>query len=112
MDWIEKENENLRQKLATAYTRIHQQQDCIACMQTELQRSERATLVAENARLEHKVECLLNQIRVLTAQRNEATTLVQHYRNNAWDDHKPSKAQVAEYYRIASAMMTCENEII
>ena len=102
---------NERNKLYTAARQRNAElADYITQLHDELHRTDRTDLIAEVERLRGKVQALTNQVRVLTLQRNEALAAAADTHNHAWDSYKPTRAEVAEYYRIALNLMDCDNE--
>lgn len=102
---------NERNKLYTAARhRNAELADYITQLHDELHRTDRTDLIAEIERLRSKVQALTNQVRVLTAQRNEAQRAAADTHNHAWDSYKPTRAEVQEYYSIALNLLDCESE--
>lgn len=102
---------NERNKLyAAARQRNAELADYITQLHDELHRTDRTDLIAEIERLRGKVQALTNQVRVLTAQRNEALRAAADTHNHAWDSYKPTRAEVQEYYSIALNLLDCESD--
>ena len=102
---------NERNKLYTAARQRNAElAEYITQLHDELHRTDRTDLIAEVERLKEKVQALTNQVRVLTLQRNEALAAAADTHNKAWDTYKPTRAEVAEYYRIACNLMDREEE--
>lgn len=105
---LESETENLHNQLVY-YERQNNDLQCqLAVALEKLEKSDRCKLEDEIEELKDKIARALNRERVLKMKAEYAEHEARIAKSQVWDDFKPTKEQVKEYYKTVRQLMDCE----
>lgn len=87
---------------------INEMRCTLADMSNEDESSDTEMLQKEIAMLKDKLEKARNRERVLKAKADDAERALIDYKNKRFDEYKPSKTEVSEFYRVMLGLLDCE----